>query len=72
MTFFSGVRNLRALPRPVVRGPKGNERNIAEVGPGVTVTIDLARPKRRSEDDREVTSRHAAVTDREVDLEKGI
>jgi len=47
-----------------------SEKGIAEVDPEVTVMVDLTNPKRSSEGDQVVISRHGdhVVTDHEVDL----
>lgn len=73
---LSGVRNPQVLPHHEAKGQNipTNVKDTAEVDPEVTVIVDLANLKRRSEDDQAAINRpeDREVTDHEVDLEIGI
>lgn len=73
---FSGVRNLQVLLHHEAKGQNipTSEKDTAEVDPEVTVIVDLANLKRRSEDGQAAINRpeDREVTDHEVDLETGI
>lgn len=74
---FSDVRNPQVLPHHEAKRqniPTSEKEHTAEVDHEVTVIVDLANLKRRSEDGQAAINHHEdrEVTDHEVDLEIGI